>query len=276
MLCFRKTTERYNNMALSAAEKQRRYREKRDADPERRQKWLTYQKTKYKLDKKQGKKKLVKDMTPREHRKEQKQWKKRQEQCREHKKHLQQQETPPNTPAVNPSPPASEPSSFGRTNHNRLRRKREQMKKTIASLEQQLHDQKKKTKLYQKRLSRLGQTSNGTPRSKSRELLRKSTQDTNSKKTVRKTLEFHFSLIEQIKRNYKERKTSVHDIVRGEILRKYRFRNLAGSLIGCSPYKNHTRKKKGCLSSRLKESVQTFFERDDVSTLTSGKESTIT
>ena len=85
------------------------------------------------------------------------------------------------------------------------------MKKTIASLEQQLHDQKKKTKLYQKRLSRLGQTSNGTPRSKSRELLRKSTQDTNSKKTVRKTLEFHFSLIEQIKRNYKERKTSVHD-----------------------------------------------------------------
>ena len=77
--------------------KQRRYREKRDADPERRQKWLTYLKTKYKLDKKQRKKKLVKDMTPGEHRKEQKQWKKRQEQCREHKKHLQQQETPPNT-----------------------------------------------------------------------------------------------------------------------------------------------------------------------------------
>ena len=51
-------------MALSAAEKQRRYRAKRDADPERRQKYLASKQEKYKKDKQQGKRKLVKDMTP--------------------------------------------------------------------------------------------------------------------------------------------------------------------------------------------------------------------
>ena len=55
-------------MALSAAERARRYRENRDADPERRQKWLAYQREKNKRDKERGKKKLVKDMTKREHR----------------------------------------------------------------------------------------------------------------------------------------------------------------------------------------------------------------
>ena len=55
-------------MAISAAEKQRCYRQKRDADPERRQRWLDYQKKKYKSDKTQGKKNLVNDMTPRKHR----------------------------------------------------------------------------------------------------------------------------------------------------------------------------------------------------------------
>ena len=46
-------------MAVTAAERQRRYREKRDADPQQRAKWLSYQKTKYQKDKLQGKKKLV-------------------------------------------------------------------------------------------------------------------------------------------------------------------------------------------------------------------------
>ena len=165
-------------MALSAAEKQRRYRQKRDADPERRQQWLRYQKEKYKLDKRQGKKILVKDMTSRERRMEKKKWKKRQQKCRERQKHLKQQETPPSTPVVSPSPPPPEPSRIRRAHQHRKRREREQTKKTIVSLEQRLHDQQKKTKMYQQRLRRLGQTSQDTPRSKSKILLRKSKRDT--------------------------------------------------------------------------------------------------
>ena len=41
-------------MALSAAEKQRRYREKRDADPVKRAKFLKQQQERYKKDKKRG------------------------------------------------------------------------------------------------------------------------------------------------------------------------------------------------------------------------------
>ncbi|KAL8609056.1 hypothetical protein ACOMHN_059869 [Nucella lapillus] len=63
-------------MALSAAEKQRKYRAKRDADPVQRAKWLSYQREKYRKDRQQGKRKIVQDMTPREHRQAKKRWRK--------------------------------------------------------------------------------------------------------------------------------------------------------------------------------------------------------
>lgn len=50
------------------AERQRRYREKRDADTQLRAVYLQAEKIKYEKDKASGAKKLVKDMTPREHR----------------------------------------------------------------------------------------------------------------------------------------------------------------------------------------------------------------
>ncbi|KAL8566718.1 hypothetical protein ACOMHN_050366 [Nucella lapillus] len=73
-------------MGLSAAEKQRRYREKRDTDPEKRKKWLDYQRDKYRRDKQQGKKKLVRDMTVKEHRREKMEWKRRQQASRDRKR----------------------------------------------------------------------------------------------------------------------------------------------------------------------------------------------
>ncbi|KAK6178395.1 hypothetical protein SNE40_013190 [Patella caerulea] len=61
-------------MPLSAAEKQRRYRQRRDADPERRARYLQNEKDKYIKDKETGKKKQVKDMSKREHRLKKKEW----------------------------------------------------------------------------------------------------------------------------------------------------------------------------------------------------------
>ena len=65
-------------MGMSNAERQRKFRLLRDADPERRQEFLKKCKEKYQEDKRTGKKKLVKDMTEREKRAARKQWRIRQ------------------------------------------------------------------------------------------------------------------------------------------------------------------------------------------------------
>ena len=59
---------------MTAAEKQRGYREKRDADPVKRDLYLQKEKKKYKEDLKTGKRKRVADMTPRERRGAKKVW----------------------------------------------------------------------------------------------------------------------------------------------------------------------------------------------------------
>ena len=53
--------------ALSAAERQCRYRAKRDADPERRAQYLEKEREKWQQDHETGKKKKAKDLSEREH-----------------------------------------------------------------------------------------------------------------------------------------------------------------------------------------------------------------
>ena len=77
-LCFRKSSCQANEQLLYQLQKNNGVTDKKDADPERRQRWFDYQKKKYRSDKTHRKKKLVSDMTPREHRLEKKKWKKRQ------------------------------------------------------------------------------------------------------------------------------------------------------------------------------------------------------
>ena len=71
---------------LTNAERQQRYREKRDADPTRRAEYLLSEQDRYLKDKAQGRKKCVKDMTPREHRKQKKAWRIRYHNAKEKKK----------------------------------------------------------------------------------------------------------------------------------------------------------------------------------------------
>lgn len=68
---------------LSAAEKQRLYRERRDADPERRAAYLKKQKQTYLKDIETQKRKRVNDLTEREKRQEQRKWRARQAKHRE-------------------------------------------------------------------------------------------------------------------------------------------------------------------------------------------------
>ncbi|XP_041847696.1 uncharacterized protein LOC121644062 isoform X2 [Melanotaenia boesemani] len=63
--------------ALSAAEMQRRYRERRDADPKKREEYLRKEREKWQKDRETGKKKRIRDLSQREQRAQRKKWRQR-------------------------------------------------------------------------------------------------------------------------------------------------------------------------------------------------------
>lgn len=62
------------NPPLSAAEKQRRYRARRDADPERRERYLEKGRERYREDLKSGRKKRISNLSERGKRRQHKKW----------------------------------------------------------------------------------------------------------------------------------------------------------------------------------------------------------
>lgn len=92
---------------MSAAEKQRQYRARRNADPERRATYLQKHKETWHQMKAQGKVKMVKDLSEREKRRKRAYWRKVQHQSRDRKKVMENQLTPPESPAVDQEPQMS-------------------------------------------------------------------------------------------------------------------------------------------------------------------------
>lgn len=73
-------------MALTNAERQRKYREKRDNDAARRAEYLRKKQEKYLQDLASGKRQLVSDLTYRSQRYQRKQWREQQKRHREKNK----------------------------------------------------------------------------------------------------------------------------------------------------------------------------------------------
>ena len=94
-------------MGLSAAERQRQYRARRNADPERRAAYLQKHREKWHDDKKRGKVKNVEDLSEREKRKKQAYWRRAQRRSRERKKVTECLLTPPQSPEAHPQPRSS-------------------------------------------------------------------------------------------------------------------------------------------------------------------------
>lgn len=90
---------------LSAAEKQRRYRARRDADPLKRQQYLEKEKEKWRKDVETGKKLLQNDRTKTGQRAQRKKWKEWHERSKARKKRLEGLSTPPLRPACPVTPP---------------------------------------------------------------------------------------------------------------------------------------------------------------------------
>ena len=92
---------------LSAAEKQRRYRARRDVDHERRQQYLNKEKERWRKDIDEGRKKKVSDLSEREKRAVRKKWRERKRKLRKNDRAMttfQSMNTPPTSPDTPPDP----------------------------------------------------------------------------------------------------------------------------------------------------------------------------
>lgn len=96
---------------LSTAEKQRRYRERRDADPEKRAKYLNKEKERWRRDREEGRKRKVSDLSEREKRAQRKTWREKKRKQRESARaRTTCQLTPPSSPHAPENALQSEPS----------------------------------------------------------------------------------------------------------------------------------------------------------------------
>lgn len=260
-------------MGMSNADRQRKYRQKRDASPNRRKEYLLKEKQKYKRDIETKKKKCVKDMTEREKRSARKRWRLYKQQVRAKQKKVSESKSPPKTP--------SSACSSHQKLSSKKKKKREEAKcyRENKLLKEKIINLEKKHAIYRKRLQRAKEQSSNdalkgnvlTPRSKTRKLLRNF-----SKKEVKRALLFHNALIDQLKLAHKLRPavSPVPGILSGSIIRKYKLKSVAMRSCGI-----HTRNKllqRSSLSRRMYKIVQEFYERDDVSRITAGMKNTVT
>lgn len=266
-------------MPMSNAERQRKYRERRDQDIEKRQAYLNKEKTRYVEDKVSGRKKGVKDMTEREKRTKRKQWKEQKRKVRAELKAIQ------NVSAASESTCNSSISAEIEMTPDTSRQKVKSLKKKSRdkakcyrdniTLQKELKLQKRKMEMYRKRWLRAkSKKSKDSPRTKTRFLMRNF-----STKAVRRTLTFHNALITQLKESYqasagRRDKQRLSQILSGSVLRKYKMKCMAFRVCGIRSNvfeENRYRR----MTPRHRQ-VQDFYLRDDNSRLTAGIKRTVT
>ncbi|KAK2892479.1 hypothetical protein Q8A67_012467 [Cirrhinus molitorella] len=140
-------------MGLNGAEIARRYRERRDADPDRRKQYLEGERARWQRDRQTGKKKSVSEISERERREKRKRWReaKRQARAKARRNALPVSDTPPISPEAQHEPGPSRQKRQGKNIRRRLTRK---LKKEIQQLEEKLKTEKARVAKYKKRSQR--------------------------------------------------------------------------------------------------------------------------
>jgi len=277
----------------SRAEIQREYRRRRDADPERRENYLRKERRKYREDLVTGKRKQITNMNEREARKERRAWRNRQKRSRQAARNRANLCTPPASPSVGCDEHQSRQKERGR---KCLRRERASAYRRIKELEKELQKAKRVAERYKKKCQRTDNrhmpSSLDTPRTKTRKLLANFHRD---KKAAKKVLTFHYALVDSIRKRYQETSTERHKrafrrIMSSNILRRYKLAKFGSEQFGF-PIRRwatqstdtaaellhpHKRQRNFVERSHLKDALQNFYVRDDVSRLSAGKKDTIT
>ncbi|XP_053401360.1 uncharacterized protein LOC128557639 [Mercenaria mercenaria] len=265
-------------MGMSNAERQRRFRERRDADPERRQIYLQKGRERYRNDCKSGKVKPVEQLSDRDKRAIRKRWRtqKRKDRLRQKKnmETLKTLNTPPSTPEH------ENPSSRQKKQHKKKSRREEaKLYREKKKMELEIEKLKKKVEMYKKRLARKQsedeKKQQDTPRRRTRKLLRNL-----APKEVKKSLFSYQVLIEALRQKYKEKrkreKTEFATILCNQTLKKYRIKSETYKLIGQNLRRKRSKTGYNSLTKRVSEKVHAFYTRNDNSRLITGKKQTKT
>ena len=166
----------------------------------------------------------------------------------------------------------------------RSKRHRKKLNVFLQRLERELQKERKQKEKFKKRYQRLLKKTL-SPRSKVNHELR------TLSKVVRKRLLFHTALTKDLSNRYhnakgeKERQMIAKICAGGKIVQKYRLRKYAEMVFGFSKKRwkhsdkdphTFTWKRTTRTADALKSCVRLFFERDDVSRLTTGRKQTKT
>ncbi|XP_060806067.1 uncharacterized protein LOC132902972 [Amyelois transitella] len=261
-------------------------------DPQKREEMKEKERLKYQKKKEKGLRKLVRDMTPREHRTAKKNWKKHCTDYRARKKTLKEttnafvrDNTPSSETEISAPPTTDNSANKKRKRHAKLLREKANRDKDNKILEY-----KRKVEKYKKRLSRLEKTINQnkdeTPNTKINRMI----DDSNSRKEIVKKALFGEVMNKQLKENYSQLKTQkdkqiFSKVVAGTSVHKYKLWTTKDSAINYKMTKKwkpspslempkRTRIDK--ISKRCAKVIREFYEDDSNSRLGAGKKEFIT
>lgn len=252
--------------ALTAAERQRRCRGKQKNDPEK-----VAEVKRKDLERYHTRKKLVADMTVREHRMMKRKWQQENKKRKEKKQMLENVLL--NTPTASPLPvdPQMRPYSATPTNpevsssrgRKRVKRDRTKLYRENIRLQDKIEELEKKVRKYKKRLHR------------------KSKKDSNSKDENNSKNENKYSVLSNaIKERYqtvksRKEKRLIQSLLQTRITKESRMQTqLVRDTLGVDRplrYKSVLPQK-----TDLVQKIQHFFLRDDVTRATAGKKETVT
>ena len=262
-------------MALTAAERARRYRAKKKSNEVDREAFLSRERTRQK-----SRYTAVADLPPRAQRQTRRTWRRNQQVCRRsHELDPAAPATPPPTPPV----PYAERRERGR---KIIRRDRAKAYRDINKLMVKVVCQKKATLRYKKRCQRLAikMKAGDSPTKQRTTRLLQGTRRGPAGVEVRRALLFHSALIRQLRVKYAHNrqhgtKQIIGTVASGSVLRKYRVLDQARREI--AGYRAHQRRivrkrREDALSDTVIREIEEFYEQDNNSRLLPGKRDTVT
>lgn len=277
------------NMALTPAEKQRRYRERINANAEKREVYLKKMRDRAKTRRELKIEKSIEDLSERGKRQRRKEWRERQRKCREKGKAFLRNlapvldETPPSSPTGSVlANPVEHPNSV--RGRKRLRRDRSAAYRRLKKLEEELQSTKRKLYKYKTRCQRLKKERAEKRKTKTKKspLTKLNTEIKNQSlsEPVKRKLLFQSTLLDELREKYKysqneKFKQSVANIVHGKHVRKYKFVAEAKQQLGLwANGKKNTVQRLRC--RKMFKEIRQFYCRDDNSIQTPGKKQTVT
>ena len=164
-----------------------------------------------------------------------------------------------------------------------VRRDRAKCYKKIAQLNTKIKETERKAEKYRKRAQRLstaGRAGPDTPRTKTRTLLR----NFSASSELRRTLTFHHALVadlrEKVLKSSRSTKRLMSRSIVGGIVKKYRFQRRLKQAVGFTQLNMRAQplitRGPRTLAREVVKTASAFFERDDVSRMTTGKKETVT